>query len=168
MQAIAAMDLNRGIGYKGTIPWKLSADMKFFKEMTSGRDQGGFLAMGRNTFKSVGDLPKRFTYVVTHDTNAHDPEFCFWDEVKHTYVTLEQLLSIIAKDDDVNRRMWVCGGAQIYNLLLPYCNELWLTIILDEFEVDTYMPEFDQLFPYSEIKVQEKDYWIVLYSKTNL
>ena len=63
MKAIVAMDLNRVIGYKGKIPWKISADFQWFKSMTMGK----FLVMGNNTFKMVGSLPFRFTFVLTND-----------------------------------------------------------------------------------------------------
>jgi len=61
MNAIAAMDLNRGIGYKGNLPWKCTDDLKFFREMTWNKN----LVMGHDTFRNVGTLKNRFIYVLT-------------------------------------------------------------------------------------------------------
>ena len=62
IKAIAAMSLNRAIGYQGRIPWYLPEDFKWFKKIT----MGNILLMGRKTFESIGKpLPGRTTYVLT-------------------------------------------------------------------------------------------------------
>jgi len=70
---IVAMDAhNCGIGYEGTLPWKVSSDMKFFKETTSKsitNKKMNVLICGRNTFESFNNrpLPNRHCIVLTHD-----------------------------------------------------------------------------------------------------
>ncbi len=62
ISAIVAMGENRAIGFRGNIPWHLSADFKKFKEVTMGHP----VIMGRKTFESIGKpLPGRMNIVVT-------------------------------------------------------------------------------------------------------
>ena len=61
---IAAVGKNKVIGNKNSLPWKLPADMKHFKELTSGKP----VIMGRKTFESIGKpLPKRINIIITRD-----------------------------------------------------------------------------------------------------
>jgi dihydrofolate reductase len=61
--------------------------------------------------------------------------------------------------------LWVCGGEHVYKLLLPLCNELFLTIVLSEHDGDAFMPQYEDIFPYSEILKETKKYWLVRYWK---
>jgi len=151
MKAIAAMDLNRGIGFRGNLPWHLPADFKWFKQKTLETKK---LVMGRETFKSVGPLKNRFTYVLTKDhTLLSLPPFS-----SYQYVTFDMLLGL--RSDD----MWLCGGVKAYTLLLPWCREVFVTHVLNEYNVDAYMPPFEHMFQNQEIITETKDFWIVKYS----
>ncbi len=152
MKAIAAMDLNRVIGNKGQIPWHFPEDFKWFKQKTL---ESGKMVMGRETFKSVGALPKRFTYVLTNDPVLLAlPPF-----TAYQYVGLD-FFNNSSFDD-----LWVCGGAAIYKLLLPRCSEVFMTHVLDSYEGDVQMPDFEDSFQHSEIVRETKDFWIVRYWK---
>jgi dihydrofolate reductase len=155
MKAIAAMDLNRVIGYKGNIPWHLPEDFKWFKSKTMGQS----LLMGNTTYKSVGVLPGRFTYVLTTDewllSHPDSSNIAYVNEA-----TLFKKTKWVPSDT-----IWVCGGAKTYQKYLPYCDELFVTLVLNEYEGDTYMPEFESMFPNSEIVRETKDFWIVRYWK---
>jgi dihydrofolate reductase len=156
MKSIVAMDLNRVIGYQGKIPWHLSSDMKFFKKMTCGPDDG-YLLMGRKTFDDVGVLPKRFTFILTKN-----PKLIGFNNGKFAYIT-ETNFDEATKG--IKSRLWVAGGAQIYKKYIPLCSEVYTTLILDEYEGDTFMPAFEHLFPNSEILKETKNYWVVRYWK---
>lgn len=157
MKGIVAMDLNRVIGNKGKIPWKLSADMKFFKKMTSDPDSGGYLIMGRKTFESVGVLPDRKIYVLTTDKEKR----LELDTIGYKYLNEDDLFRIAQPDD----KFWVCGGAEIYRKFLPQCSEVYVTIVLEEYEGDTYLDPFEDDFPVQETIIECKTHWIVRYSK---
>lgn len=157
MKGIVAMDLNRVIGNRGQIPWRISADMKFFREMTSDEDQGGFLIMGRKTFESVGVLPKRHTYVLTNDPE----KLKMIDLVGFKYVNEDTLWRIASPD----HRFWVCGGSEIYKKFLPQCSEVYVTIVLGEYEGDTFLEPFEEDFPYQTLIHECKTHWIVKYAK---
>jgi len=153
MRAIVAMDMNRVIGYKGEIPWHIPEDFKWFKKMTMGQH----LIMGRTTYKSVGILPGRFTYILTN--NAEKLKLPYANACG--YIDYNTLNFLDLRPD----RMWVCGGAKTYQLLLPHCTDVYVTLVLDEYKGDTYMPEFESKFPNSEIIKETRDYWIIRYWK---
>lgn len=127
--AIAAMSLNRVIGYKQALPWHLPADLKRFKEITTGSS----VLMGRQTFQSIGKpLPNRNNIVITHDSNFHHPGCQVANSLEEAY-----LLADIAKEG----KCFVIGGGQIYAESLPDIETLYLTIVEIETEGDTFFPE---------------------------
>ena len=162
MKAIAAMDLNRVIGYKDKIPWHISEDLKWFKKCTLNHP----IVMGRTTFESIGKtLPTRHTLVLTNDQTKLENKHCDWSILSYRYISEKYLLDKIKDHPDKSQDFWVCGGSQIYKQLLPYCTEVYQTIILDEYEGDVYMPEYEDDFPNSEIIQENKKFWIVRYWK---
>ena len=152
MKAIAAMDLNRGMGFRGKLPWHLPEDFKWFKQKTLETKK---LVMGRETFREVGPLKDRFTYVLTSESSALTvmPPFSSYRYVGPDFFKTEP-------HDDI----WLCGGAKTYTLLLPYCTEVYVTLVLNEYEVDTYMPPFEERFTEQTILLETKEFWIIKYS----
>lgn len=127
---IAAMDKHRVIGKDNTLPWKISADLKRFKELTSGKP----VIMGRKTFESIGKpLPNRTNIIITRDKN-YMASGCI---VVHS---VEGALKAAA----VGKEVMVIGGAEIYKQFLPRANRLYLTLINEEFEGDAYFPEYNK------------------------
>lgn len=154
MKAIVAMDLNRGIGLNGKIPWHLSEDLKFFKEKTT----GGSLLMGRKTFDSVGRLPKRWIYILNKTLSGPYVSDGFGSVIK--YIDPRELDKTLKIDN-----LWLCGGAEMYKQFISLCDEVYVTIVLDKYECDTHLNYFEDDFSNQEIIKQEKKYWIVKYSK---
>src|SRR3989338_436288 len=128
---ISAMAENRVIGNKNKMPWHLPADFKYFKEKTLNKT----IVMGLNTFKSIGEkpLPKRKHIILTNDKNYKVPENCV------VALSIDEALKMIKQDEDV----MICGGASIYKQFLPLANRLYLTYIHQNFEGDTFFPEFN-------------------------
>ncbi len=130
LSIIAAMSANRVIGRNNSLPWRLPADLKRFKNLTIGHH----LLMGRKTFESIGQpLPGRTTVVITRQSR-YSPTGAL---VAHS---IEQALLIAAQESEV----FVAGGAQIYQQMLPRADRLYLTSIDKEFEGDTAFPDFDE------------------------
>lgn len=124
---IAAYARNRVIGDGPKIPWHSSEDFAHFKASTLGHT----LIMGRLTYESIGrPLPGRRTIVLTRDA-AWSAEGV---DVAHT---LAQALEL-AGDADV----FVAGGAQIYQLALPFATHQILTEMQIEPEGDVRYPQF--------------------------
>ena len=125
-----AMDNNHVIGYNNQLPWHLPEDLKFFKSTTMGHP----IAMGRKTWDSIGrPLPGRENIVITRN-----PEFlCEGCTVLNS---VEALLEYSRQKAD---EIFVIGGAEIFKLILPDADKLYLTRIYDEFKGDTFFPELN-------------------------
>lgn len=129
--AIAAMAQNRVIGQHHKIPWNIPEEMAFFRKTTT----GSTVLMGRKTFESIGHpLPNRKHIVLTRDPQWTFPEVT----VIHDPI---DLLSFEKKPT-----IWVCGGEKIYQLLLPYCREIYLSTVHRSYDGDTFFPEIPDSF----------------------
>lgn len=152
LQAIAAMSLNRVIGAGGKIPWHLPEDFKWFKQMTTGH----VLVMGRKTFESIGrPLPNRETLVLSRSAFSHPGV--------RTIRGLEELPAVTA-----SRRVFICGGAQIYQQALPLCSDLYLTVVKREVEGDAFFPRFEDAFELVEDIRGTREFEIRHYRNRNL
>ena len=141
IEAIVAVDLKNGIAKDGKIPWKSKTDMKFFREQTT----GSIIIMGSTTLLSLPNampLPNRLNIVITRTPSKFTcyPKYSqldnllFWDED-----TLFKFLN----NQDLNKnlinsykKIFVIGGQQIYNLLLPFCSSIWVTTIKSDYDCD--------------------------------
>ena len=131
---IAAMARNRVIGRHNTLPWRLPADMRRFRELTTGHP----LLMGRRTFESLGrPLPLRSNIVMTSD-RSFAPEGCL---VAHS---LEQALAIAATHVPADSpEIFVIGGGNLYAQTLPTADRLYLTQVEAQIDGDAWFPEFE-------------------------
>lgn len=127
---IAAMDRGRVIGKDGGMPWSLPGDLAFFKETTLHKT----VVMGRKTFESIGrPLPKRRNIVLTRNSS-------FSHEGIEALSDMNEILALAAEDEEVV----IMGGAELYEMFLPYAARMYLTRIDAEFEGDTFFPAFDE------------------------
>jgi dihydrofolate reductase len=133
-KAIAAMAENRVIGNQGEIPWYLPEDFRWFKQTT----MGGILVMGRKTYESIGKpLPGRDTYVLSR-TPRSIPGV-------HSFTDLDALQHL-----STDKTIWIAGGAEIYTLMLPQCDELYLSRVHQSCAGDAYFPAFEKNFLLAE------------------
>ena len=129
LSLIWAMDKNRLIGSKNQLPWKLPADMQWFRKQTMGKP----VLMGRKTFESIGKpLPGRENLILTRQQGLAI-EGC---RVVHS---LDEAKAAVPDADEI----MVIGGSEIYALLLPAADKLYCTVIHDLFEGDAWFPELD-------------------------
>ena len=148
-QAIAAMSLNRVIGYRNNIPWHLPEDFKWFKKTTMGH----VLLMGRKTFNSIGrPLPGRDTVVLTRN-----PESIIGITTFNSIEAFEQA------DEFQQRKVFVCGGAEIYRQTLGKCSNLFLTLVKQKIEGDPFFPDFESLFDTGTILHKTEEFEIIHY-----
>ena len=148
-QAIAAMSLNRVIGNRNDIPWHLPEDFKWFKKTTMGH----VLLMGRKTFNSIGrPLPGRDTVVLTRN-----PESIIGIPTFNSIEAFEQA------DEFQNRKVFVCGGAEIYRQTLEKCSDLFLTLVKQKIEGDTFFPDYESLFDTGTILHKTEEFEIIHY-----
>lgn len=125
---IVAQSLNRVIGVNNELPWRLPEDLKYFKATTMGKP----IVMGRKTYDSIGrPLPGRTNIVVTRQVG--------WsaDGVK-VAGTLEEAVALASEEEP--EEIMVIGGAQIYELMLPAADRVYLTQVYTEVEGDAWFP----------------------------
>ncbi|MFT5180962.1 MAG: dihydrofolate reductase [Alphaproteobacteria bacterium] len=129
---IAAVARNGVIGRDGDLPWRISADLKYFKSTTMGKP----IVMGRRTFESIGRaLPGRLNIVVSRNAG-------FTAEGVETAADLDQALEIAALQG--GDEVMVIGGGEIYAAALPHADRLYLTEIHTDAEGDVHFPTFDR------------------------
>ena len=134
MKLIVAVDENNGIGNRNGLLYHIPRDMEFFKEKTMGK----ILIMGRSTLESLpGGKPlKGRTTVLLSSTAPESEEYIL---AKST----EELFEIIKKYDTDD--IIVAGGESIYRLLLPLCNEAFVTKIKSSREADSFFPDIENM-----------------------
>ncbi len=127
---IAAIGINREIGYKNDLLWHIPADLKRFKAITSGHT----VIMGRRTFESIDSnpLPKRRNIIITSQKDYSARGI----EIVHS---IEEAVELVRADGEV----FILGGATIYKQFLPCADKMYLTIVKKEYRADTYFPEYD-------------------------
>src|SRR6185436_9907797 len=110
---IVAVDRNGAIGKGGTLPWHYSADMKFFKETTTGNT----VVMGHNTWLTLKKpLPNRLNIVLSRKADI---------EPQDSVLVLRDVESVLSMAKDLDGDLFVIGGAQVYGAFLPYI-EKWI------------------------------------------
>jgi dihydrofolate reductase len=151
-KAIAAMSLNRVIGAANKIPWHLPEDFKWFKKMTTGQ----VLVMGRKTFESIGKpLPNRATIVLSRAKRPLAGVQVVSD--------LSELQALFAPTE--TRDIFICGGAQIYEQMLPLCSDLYLTVVKKTVEGDAFFPSFEDQFALTQELVDGPEFKILHYTQ---
>ena len=127
---IVAVDRKNAIGKGGKLPWHYSADMKFFRETTTGHA----VVMGRKTWLTIGKpLKDRLNIVLSRDSNI---------EPQDSLLVLTDVDSVISFNNSLTTDLFVIGGAQIYQAFLPHI-EKWIVteVPLTVSGADTFMPE---------------------------
>ncbi|PKM67964.1 MAG: diacylglycerol kinase [Firmicutes bacterium HGW-Firmicutes-2] len=147
MVLIVAVDDKFGIGREGNLLTYLPEDLAFFKKMTLGKT----IVIGRKTlesFKNGAPLPKRQHIVMTRTKTYDHPRIAKVSSVEQLFKTIEAYNS-----DEV----FVSGGGNIYELLLPYCQKAYVTMIEADLKADTFMPDLRLL---KEWRCTEEGPWI--------
>ena len=150
IKAIVAMAENRVIGNAGTIPWHLPEDFKFFKATTMGHA----ILMGRKTYESIGKpLPGRENIVLSRTMPL---------ENLPPGVTVIRSLEDLKEPTD-GRDLFVIGGEEIYRLLLPRVQELYVTKVPRTIEGDTRFPAFEPEFDAGTKVLETSDFSVWRY-----
>lgn len=125
IKIIVAQSNNRVIGNSNHLIWRLPADLKRFKELTTGHP----IVMGRKTYQSIGrPLPNRRNIIITRD-DEFEVEGC---EVVNS---IEEALLLTNSD------CFIIGGGEIYKQSLHLAEKIYMTQVDTEFEGDTTFPE---------------------------
>lgn len=127
---IWAMNDERVIGIKNRLPWKLSADMKWFRQHTLGKP----IIMGRKTYESFGSkaLPDRTNIIISHRQDYQTKDA----------IVANSFEAAVEAAGDVNEIM-VIGGASIYEQTLELADRLYMTLVHADVQGDAWFPVFD-------------------------
>ena len=131
---IAAVDSNWAIGNDNKLLKRIPEDLKRFSEFT----KGNIIVVGRKTlesFKNQKPLPQRINIVMTRDKYY----VCEEAVIVHS---IDELLNELEKYE---QNVYVCGGADIYKQLLPYCKTALITQIDEVYEADTFLTNLDNV-----------------------
>ncbi|MEP6570352.1 MAG: dihydrofolate reductase [Acidobacteriota bacterium] len=126
---IVAVDRNGAIGKDGKLPWHYSADMKFFKETTT----GNAVVMGRKTWQSLKKpLPNRLNIILSRQSEM---------EPQGSVLVLRDLESVLSMAKDLKTDLYVIGGEQVYRSFQPYMEKWMVTEVpLTIADADAFVP----------------------------
>jgi len=127
---IAAVDRKNAIGKGGKLPWHYSADMKFFRETTTGHA----VVMGRKTWLTIGKpLKDRLNIVLSRDASI---------EPRESLLVLTDIESVISFNNSITTDLFVIGGAQIYEAFLAHIEKWIITEVpMTVSGADAFMPK---------------------------
>ena len=127
--AIVAVAQNLAIGKNGKLPWHYAADLKFFKQTTTGHA----IVMGWNTWKSIGKpLPKRLNIVLSRSKNLEN----------QSLLLLRSREEVLNLAEYLKCDVFIIGGAQTYAEFADIIDK-WLVTEIPEIirDADAFMPE---------------------------
>lgn len=126
---------NGVIGRDNALPWKLSEDMRHFKQMTMGKP----IIMGRKTFESIGKaLPGRTNIVITRNGAFVAEGARCVSSLEEALQVAEQTVSMEPAEEAV-----VIGGSEIYRVTLPLADRLYITEVHASVEGDAMLPQVE-------------------------
>ncbi len=144
---VVAVSKNKVIGNDEGLPWHLTNDMKFFRQITLTGSKT--MIMGRKTFESLPKvLPGRKHIVLTQNK-----DYKVDDENVQIIHSKDDLMPYVNSDEEY----FIIGGAEVFEVMFPYTKRMYITEIHEDFEGDTFFPDYNQ----SEWKVKEKKEGIV-------
>lgn len=127
-----------GIGYQGSIPWKIPEDLKYFKEQT----KDSVIVMGKKTFNSLGNhpLPNRINIVLSTGLKEENTEQLLFTN------SLLELNSLIYRYIFNGYKVFIIGGTILYKYYLNICETILLTSINKKHICDTFFPSINSNF----------------------
>jgi len=148
---IVAIDEKSGIGKDGELPWHLTGDLKYFRDITCttrSPKKKNIVLMGRKTWQSIPKqfqpLPERINVVLTQNPNLEVPYGVLKAE------SFKKVLEMVHSEElkNIIETVYVIGGQQVYEETLKYkeCQKLLITQIQGSFNCDVFFPDFLQDF----------------------
>ena len=153
---VAMSKQNRAIGKGDKLLWHIPAALKRFKALTLGHP----VIMGRKTFESVlnylgNPLPDRTNIVVTRDKTYQAPEGLPGQGLPgQGVIVCHSIPEAAARAQSLERKeIFIGGGAQIYKDALPVTDRLYLTLVDNEPEADSFFPDYSE---FKKVIAEEK------------
>lgn len=128
---IVAIAKNGVIGRGKELPWKIPADLAYFKKTT----QGHPVIMGQKTHESIGRLLPGRKNIVLSDM----PDFLPLEGALKAR-SFDEVFKLAEEDNEV----FIIGGAYVYKQALEFADRLYITEVKADIEGDIYFPQFDK------------------------
>jgi dihydrofolate reductase len=126
LSIIVAISANNAIGKDNQLLWHLPADLKHFKEITTGHT----IIMGRKTYDSIGKpLPNRRSIVITRNADLVIPGVEVVDSLAEAIERCKH-----------ETEAFIIGGAEIYQQSLAHATHIYLTRVHETYDADTFFP----------------------------
>ena len=154
LKAIVAMAANRVMGKDGRLPWHIPDDLRQFKRLTMGKP----MLMGRKTFESLGGILPGRRHLVLSQTM---PETEGVD-------ILRRPRDIVHPGLNVSGTVHVIGGAAVFEDWLPLCDEIYVSLLHKDYEGNTVMPDFEEMFEKVKVVERYSEFDVILYARTNV
>ncbi|WP_066715284.1 dihydrofolate reductase [Clostridium sp. Marseille-P299] len=155
MNLIVAVDKNWAIGYQNKLLVSIPADMRFFRDETTGK----VVILGKKTletFPGGKPLKNRLNIIISRQKDLKVPDAIVVNSIEE---------ALEAAKDYKSEDIYVIGGASIYNQMLPYCDVAHVTKIDYSYHADTYFPNLDEKEDwYLELESEEQTYYDLEYS----
>jgi len=136
---VVATGKNNAIGLDNQMPWHLPADLKYFKDLTTGHP----VIMGRKTFESIGKaLPNRRNIVISNNSSL-EIEGC------EVVSSLEKAIALC----DPEKEIMIIGGASIYELAMPKAKRIYRTLVDVSPHADKFFPEIESDLWYQQLSL---------------
>lgn len=151
---IVAHDPNFLIGKNNVLPWHIPEDLALFKQLTINQK----ILMGRKTMEGINKvLPKRFTYILTTNKN-----YVF----DHPNVAVvHDVNAIVQKYQNSEETLFVCGGAEVYKLFLPYADTIYASVMKKTYEGDTFLIDYTKHEFKEVLETEYTDFYSRVYEK---
>lgn len=144
LSIISAIGKNNEIGKKNDLLWNLPADMKHFKETTSGHP----VIMGQKTFESLGKdasgkqvgklLPNRRNIIISQDPS-------FKVEKAEVVYSIDELIDLLQKTTNPDEEVFVIGGGMIYKIMIKKADKLYITHVEESFpDAEIFFPKIEE------------------------
>lgn len=145
MNLIVAVSEDYAIGKDNKLLFNLPSDLKYFKEKTI----NNIIIMGERTYYSLPKrpLPNRTSIVLSDNPNFNDENVIIVRNVEELFKEVEKYES---------DKVFVCGGASVYNLLIDYCSNAYITKIEKSVPADTYIKNIEKMDNWTEVQSSEK------------
>ena len=138
-----AEDENKLIGRDKALPWRLPADIKFFKDVT----MQGNIVTGRKTYETIPNrpLPGRRNIVLTLQADYEAPGA----------IVVHSKEEILALEEENDEDLYIIGGGTLFRLFEDEVDVLYRTVIHDTFEGDTYFPPDSDHSPFARVESRD-------------
>ena len=150
MRLIAAVDKNWGIGNKGDLLFRISSDLKRFKQLTT----GGVVICGRKTvqtFPGGKPLKNRINLIMSRQNDLSIEGAAVCNSQEQLFAEIRKLIDQGYTQD----QFYVIGGTSVYDLLLEYCDMAIITYVDAIRPADSHLINLDEIADWKLIDSEE-------------